>query len=216
MYNSHMEDLRARVERLERQQRRWRATAGLSVAGALLIVVLAAWKPAPAVLAAVQEADTPRAAAVEIADPGEPGELLDGLHQMGHQALGIIDKTMDLGGGVADPSRLVTLWAERLLSIDTYRTSLQSGGPRFWNAETYLATATGKPVPDRVQALKEYVARMREWERRFARLTREGTMSRLEFLDIQFRRRFGEFLLAGELHKPEPITTPKPGETPPR
>lgn len=206
-----MAALAARVDRLEREGRRWRR---LAVACAATALALAGWLAArPRVVGAARqepakEARQEPAKGAEAPEPGAPADplaLIEQQRQMAIRALKIIDETANLGAPVPNPATVTSGWSFRLLGAELYRSLVQeAGAPRTVDPEVYLATARGAPDPGRVASFQAHLDRMRRWEQRFRPLFEDGRYSALNFLEIQARRIQAEQWLSREQNKPGP------------
>jgi hypothetical protein len=183
--------IQERLERLERQNRFWRWTACVGILAAV------GWLASGTRLQTVAA----QQAAYAADDPGNPARLLEDLHQLGHKAIRMIGRSQELGSPVPNAPSTVGTWSMRLLGTDIYRASPREG-PWTAEPEVYLSTAKGPPNAQRVQAFKEHLARMKEWEKRFEAMEKSGQVSDLDLMEFRARRLVAEIWLARELHKP--------------
>jgi hypothetical protein len=76
--------------------------------------------------------------------------------------------------------------------------SLSADEPRTQDVEVYLTLMHCRPKAERLAAFEDHVARMRTWEKKFRPLAGNGTLSTLDFLELQARRLQAEAWLARE------------------
>ena len=174
-----------RIGRLERSSRRWRGAAAAAVVGAAL--------------AAVGGASSQEGAGA--ADPGDPEALYQELHRTGDRAMALVERSLRLGAFVTDAPTVVATWSLRILEAELYRRPM-ADGRRTTDPEVYLTRETGPPDPAAVAAFRTHRDRLKRWEDRFRPLARDGTLSELDFLELQARRIAAEAWLARERNKP--------------
>ena len=200
-------ELSARLEQLERSERRWRrlflGTAGIVVAGmasALAPVPVTARQAAPN--RAPNAAAAPKTAAAQ-ANPGEPADasaLYYELHRISHRAEEMMERSFRMGAPVVDMAGQVVAWSHSLLAADLYRTT-EGTKYRTTNAEVNLALAEGPPNPDRVAAFREHFNRVKYWEDRLRPLAADGRYPALSLLALQSSRLEAEAWLSRELNR---------------
>ncbi len=191
MDNPTLDAMARRMDRLERENRRWRWAALSALIGLVALGALSGLRPRSVEARQAEKSEKP---------PGNPSELYTELHRMGHRAIAIIDETVDMGAPVSDPSFKVSTWSLRLLGTDFIASSPKEG-PRTLEPEIALALAKGPLGPERIKALREHLARMRLWENRFRPLVRDGRLSALDFMEFQARRIVAEAWLARAMEK---------------
>ena len=167
-------------------------TAGAASLAALAVVAgFGPWRSRPA-----------SARPVEIRAGEERGadELARERREVSKRALGIIDRSWEIGAPVRDAAGDVHMWSSRLLGTEIYL-SMAEGETRVEDAEVYLSLTGIKPNPNRTTAFEQHLARMRSWENRLRRLADQGVMSTIGFLDVESRRIQAELWLARERQK---------------
>jgi len=181
-----------RLAHLETEIRIWRWSLAARILGSVSLQLQSVQRPGSA---SAQEA------APRIAKPLDPDAIYEQIHAKSHQALALVNKTIEIGASVNDPSTAVAVWSHRHLSADLYRCSAKGDAPRTADPEVYLGTAAGPADPERLKAFQEHVARMKTWEARFERLDARKFLDRTDLLEIQFRRLQAEAWESRELNK---------------
>jgi hypothetical protein len=178
----------ARLERLERENRRWRWAGALAVvATAGLVCIGTMW---PRVVEARQSAPLSEEAK-------DSAALVEDQLQLTRRALKIIEQTETRGAMIPNPVTQVYEWSTRSLAAQIYL-SMSKDEPKTQNIEVYLSLAKCEPKAKRVAAFEDHLARMRHWENKFRPLVSSGKLSVLDYLHIQTNRLQAETWLARE------------------
>ena len=181
-----IEVMAARLDRLERENRRWRR------GGAALLIALAA-------LTAGGVARLPRLRAQDppprMKDPSV--EIAERRLAVSRKALETIDATMAIGAPVFNQVGDVYVWSYSMLGDQIYL-SMGADETRVEDPEVFLAVSKARANPARLAAFEAHFKRMQKWEDRLRPLARNGTMSNLDFLKLQSNRLQAELLLERE------------------
>lgn len=207
MENKEIAELKARIVRWERSRRRERLL--------LLIVVgvaLAVFARAPGIRGAGQN---PGRAIAEKGDrpshelhervpeePRPPLTIAADRRAMSFQALEMMHKTGRRGNPIANQPMDIYQWSVRMLGAEIYM-SMTEDETRVEDPEVYLALPNVKPNAKRLDAFRAHWERMKAWEDRIRPVVRAGALSKLGFLEYEFRRLQAELWLAREIEKSE-------------
>lgn len=196
MATHELNELQERLRNLERENRLWRWGVVGVLLGMAMIVTANAWQPRSLEAAQEEPAQERR-----VEEPRDPEVIYQQLHEMGHRAVDLVDASIRMGAVPQHGADVVALWSMRLLGTDIYNIPMHDGR-RTLDPELHMLFANQVQEEPRVEAFREHLARLTEWENRFRPLARNGSLSELEFLEFQARRVLAEAWLARELNKP--------------
>jgi hypothetical protein len=195
------EPLRTRLGRLEREIRLWR-WSGIAVVSVVALMAIVETTRSRAI--AVASPNVPERGLDDDAPeaPGDPDVLYGQLRRMGERSIAMVDRSARQRAMIRNAPEEVARWASRLLEAEHYGIALDDGR-RTADPELHLVLADGRRDQGRIDAFRDYLTRLEDWEARFRPLAVDGTISELRFLELQSRRILAEAWLSRELRKPE-------------
>jgi hypothetical protein len=193
------QSLTTRLDRLERENRRWRLGALALVIGCLSVVVGRMGEHRVLAARAADEANNA---------PEDALASVRSRQKLSREALDIIRASWKVGAPVLNQPNDIYRWSTRLLGAQIYL-SMGAEEIRVEEPEVYLALTNVKPNSERLEAFEAHLQRMRDWEDRLRPLARGKIMAPLDFKNIQANRYQAEVWLARERMR---LDRAKPGQ----